>query len=160
MGDDDDLRKLEFDILPHDHISALFCEFPSNPLLKSPNLQKIRELANEHDFLIVVDETIGNFLNVSVLSFADIVVSSLTKIFSGDSNVMAGSLVLNPNARHYEKLKGMMDETYQDNLWFEDAIFLERNSRTFSSRNDIINRNAEILVDLLIKHPKSTLYHF
>ena len=39
---------------------------------------------------MIVDETIGNFLNVNVLPFSDVVVSSLTKVFSGDSNVMGG----------------------------------------------------------------------
>ena len=69
---------------------ALFCEFPGNPLLKTPDLGRIRKLANQYDFAVVVDETIGNFLNVNILPAADIVVSSLTKIFSGDSNVMGG----------------------------------------------------------------------
>ena len=69
---------------------ALFSEFPSNPLLRSPNLPRLRQLADKYNFLIVIDETVGNFLNVSVLPFADIVVSSLTKVFSGDSNVMGG----------------------------------------------------------------------
>jgi len=40
--------------------------------------------------MLVVDETVGNFVNVDVLPFADIVVSSLTKVFSGASNVMGG----------------------------------------------------------------------
>jgi cystathionine gamma-synthase len=58
--------------------------------LKTPNLKRLRALADEYDFLIVIDETIGNFANVRVLQHADIVVSSLTKVFSGDSNVMGG----------------------------------------------------------------------
>lgn len=69
---------------------SLFCELPSNPLLKSPNLKRLRSLADQYGFLIVVDETIGNFCNIDVLSWADVVVSSLTKVFSGDSNVMGG----------------------------------------------------------------------
>ena len=69
---------------------ALFCEFPGNPLLKTPDLRRIRHLADIYDFAVVVDETIGNFLNVDVLPCTDIIVSSLTKIFSGDSNVMGG----------------------------------------------------------------------
>jgi cystathionine gamma-synthase len=69
---------------------SLFCEFPSNPLLRSPNLRRLRALANEYGFLIVVDETIGTFNNVEVLPWADIVVSSLTKVFSGEANVIAG----------------------------------------------------------------------
>lgn len=71
-------------------ILALFCEFPGNPLLRSPDLAKIRELADKHGFIVVVDETIGNFINVECMTYADIVVSSLTKIFSGESNVMGG----------------------------------------------------------------------
>lgn len=72
-------------------ILSLFCEFPSNPLLRSPNLHRLRKLADKYEFYIVIDETVGGFANVECLPFADIVVSSLTKIFSGDSNVMGGS---------------------------------------------------------------------
>ncbi|KAL0959678.1 hypothetical protein HGRIS_011377 [Hohenbuehelia grisea] len=71
-------------------VLALFTEFPSNPLLRSADLPRLRALADKYDFLIVVDETIGNLVNVQVLPYADIVVSSLTKIFSGDCNVMGG----------------------------------------------------------------------
>jgi cystathionine gamma-synthase len=71
-------------------ILALFTEFPSNPLLRSANLPRLRALADKYNFLIVIDETIGNFVNVEVLPYADVVVSSLTKVFSGASNVMGG----------------------------------------------------------------------
>jgi len=72
---------------------CLITEFPSNPLLRSPNLRRLRSLADKYDFLIVVDETIGNFVNVEVMPYADVVVSSLTKVFSGDANVMGGRSV-------------------------------------------------------------------
>ena len=71
-------------------ILALFCEFPSNPLLRSPNLKRLRALADEYNFLVVVDDTVGSFVNVHVLPDSDIVVSSLSKSFSGDTNVMGG----------------------------------------------------------------------
>lgn len=71
-------------------ILALFCEFPSNPLLRSPDMVRIRQLADKHGFVVVVDETIGNFINVEIAAYADVIVSSLTKIFSGDANVMGG----------------------------------------------------------------------
>jgi cystathionine gamma-synthase len=45
--------------------------------------------------LIVVDETVGSFVNVEVLPYADIVVSSLSKVFSGEVNVMGGRWVSN-----------------------------------------------------------------
>jgi cystathionine gamma-synthase len=72
---------------------ALFTEFPSNPLLRAADLPRLRALADQYDFLIIIDETVGNFLNVSVLSHADIVVSSTSKIFSGGANVTGGRSV-------------------------------------------------------------------
>lgn len=179
QGDEADLDKLEEllirnrqDELPP--LTALFCEFPTNPLLKSPNLKRIRHLANQYGFMVVIDETVGNFLNVEVLPYADMVVSSLTKLFSGDSNVMGGrlaprchllpqtvnyanicricSLVLNPLSAHYLKLKTIFDShsatakpLYEDVYFEEDAIYMERNSRDFRSRVAKINYNASEL---------------
>lgn len=148
-GDDNDMKKLENDILPTQKISALFCEFPSNPLLKSVDLKKLASLAAKYGFILVIDETIGNFLNVSVVEWADVVVSSLTKIFSGDSNVMGGAMILNPKSNHYATLKKELSGSYIDCIWLEDAIFLERNSRSFKERNIRINEIAELLVDYL-----------
>ena len=85
-----ELDDLEHRLESGEKFLSLFCEFPGNPLLKTPDLTRIRRLADKYDFAVVIDETIGNFLNVNVLPAADIVVSSLTKIFSGDSNVMGG----------------------------------------------------------------------
>jgi len=71
-------------------VRALWCEFPSNPLLRSPPLARLRELADEYDFLIAIDDTLGAFDNVDVLPFADIILTSLSKVFSGTANVLGG----------------------------------------------------------------------
>jgi len=89
-GTKEELDFLEYDILTKEKISAVYCEFPSNPLLKSADVQRLRQLADEYGFLFIIDETVGNFVNVQVLEECDIIASSLTKIFSGDSNVMGG----------------------------------------------------------------------
>ncbi|KAJ3326889.1 hypothetical protein HDU76_012542 [Blyttiomyces sp. JEL0837] len=141
-------------------IAALFCEFPSNPLLKCADLKKLRKLADEYGFLLVVDETIGNFVNAAVLEWADIVVSSLTKIFSGDCNVMGGSMIINPSSKFYGQIRETLNELYEDNVWGEDAIFLERNSRTFIARIMKINENAVRLATFLNSHPKVKKVHY
>jgi cystathionine gamma-synthase len=87
---DEDLDSLDKLLQSGEKVLCLFCEFPSNPLLVTPDLKRLRQLADKYDFAIVIDETIGNFINTAVLDSADIVVSSLTKIFSGGSNVMGG----------------------------------------------------------------------
>ncbi|GAB0131869.1 Folylpolyglutamate synthetase [Epichloe bromicola] len=148
----DDLDQLENRLRSGDRYLALFCEFPGNPLLISPDLKRIRRLADEFDFAVVVDETIGTFANINVLPAADIVVSSLTKIFSGDSNVMGGSAILNPKSKYYTILKGGMNEVYEDTYWAEDVVFMERNSRDFLHRVDRINANAEAICATLVKH--------
>ena len=126
---------------------------PGNPLLKTPDLRRIRSLADKYEFLVVVDETVGNFLNINVLPYADVVVSSLTKIFSGDSNVMGGSAVINPHGRFYQDLKNAFNKEYEDDYWAEDAVFLERNSRDFVSRIEKINNTAEDITAMLKESP-------
>ncbi|KAF9349007.1 hypothetical protein BGX34_002120 [Mortierella sp. NVP85] len=161
-GEDQDIETLEKelserqggDCKEEDKILAVFCEFPSNPLLKSANLIRLNALADKYDFMIVVDETLGNFVNVRILEYVDVVVSSLSKIFSGDSNVMGGSLVLNPQRKFYSRLKEAIDRDYEDMMWVEDAIFMERNSRTFKARIARIDENAEALCEYLREHPK------
>ncbi|KAL4792315.1 pyridoxal phosphate-dependent transferase [Aspergillus venezuelensis] len=152
-GASEDLDDLESRLAGGERFLAVFTEFPGNPLLKAPDLKRIRALADKYDFAVVVDETVGNFLNINVLSHADIVVSSLTKIFSGDSNVMGGSAVLNPHGRYYQLLKNTFSQEYEDNLWVEDVVFLERNSRDFVSRIEKINRTTEDITAMLKNSP-------
>ncbi|PHH81877.1 hypothetical protein CDD83_3456 [Cordyceps sp. RAO-2017] len=152
-GSSEDLDDLETRLRSGQRYLGLFCEFPGNPLLTCPDLNRIRQLADEFSFAVVVDETIGTFANINVLPVADIIVSSLTKIFSGDSNVMGGSAVLNPRSRYYSCCQKIMREyIYEDTFWAEDAIFMERNSRDFLRRIVRINSNAEAICDVLRDH--------
>ena len=70
---------------------ALFTDVPGNPELRTADLPRLRALADLYHFPIIIDETIGHHLNVQVLPYADVVVCSLTKIFSGMSNVLGGA---------------------------------------------------------------------
>lgn len=79
-------------------VQSVWCECASNPLLRTVDLNGIRLLADKFKFQVVLDDTIGSFANVDVLGVADIIVTSLTKSFSGNGDVMGGrydSLALN-----------------------------------------------------------------
>ena len=152
-GSAGELDDLEWRCKSGERFLALFCEFPGNPLLKTPDLIRIRSLADEYDFAVIVDETIGNFVNVQVLPVADVIVSSLTKVFSGDSNVMGGCAILNPHSRYYGMLKNTFSEEFEDDYWPEDALFMERNSRDFVSRIRRINDNAIAICEILLESP-------
>lgn len=66
-------------------------------------------------------------------------------------------MILNPNGAHYTDLKAALKVDYEDLVWSEDAVFLERNSRTFKERSKTINGNTEALCDFLIDHPKGSI---
>ncbi|KAK0713858.1 cystathionine gamma-synthase-like protein [Lasiosphaeria miniovina] len=155
-----DLDDLEARLEGGERFLGLFCEFPGNPLLTCPDLVRIRQLADKYDFAVVVDETIGTFGNINVLQFSDVVVSSLTKIFSGDCNVMGGSAIFNPDSRYYSALKTYAQTEFEYTYWPEDLIFMERNSRDFASRIDRINTNAEAICDVLRSHPLVKMLYY
>ena len=71
-------------------VQSVWCECASNPLLRTVDLNRIRLLADRYGLQVVLDDTIGSFANVDVLGVADIIVTSLTKSFSGYADVMGG----------------------------------------------------------------------
>jgi cystathionine gamma-synthase len=131
---------------------GLFCEFPGNPLLASPDLDRIRDLSHKHDFPVLVDDTLGALINVDVLRVADLVSCSLTKFFSGAGDVMAGSLTLNPRGPRAKRLREAIEAEYEDLLDAEDAAVLEHNSADCVKRVRQINQTAERLCDTLRTH--------
>ena len=131
------------------NVQALYTEFPQNPILYTPDLTRLRALADKYGFVLVVDETVGSFCNVDVLGVADVVITSLTKSFSGYADVIAGSAVLNPSSKLYPSLKTLFEECYTNELFNADAETLEKNSRDYLSRSKTLNRTAQHLVEYL-----------
>ncbi|KAK8050863.1 cystathionine gamma-synthase [Apiospora rasikravindrae] len=137
-------------------IQYVWCECTSNPLVRTPDLDRIRDLADKYGFLVIVDDTIGTMANTNVLNVADIIVTSLSKSFNGRADAMGGSIVLNRlQQRHHGQLRRHFSEPqntrYTDSslLYHRDAQQIEHNSRNYLSRMSRMNRNAARLVDML-----------
>ncbi len=130
-------------------ISAVFTEFPTNPLLTAVDLEKLSTICRANKIALVIDDTLSTWANVDLTPFADIIVSSLTKFFSGIGDVLAGSLILNSKSPLFAELKTKLDAQYEDLLFGPDAIVLEKNSRDFATRIAKVNENAENLYDWL-----------
>lgn len=130
------------------HTRALVTEFPANPLLFTPDLKRLRDLADRYHFLLIIDDTVGSFCNVDLLGpqGGDIVVTSLTKSLNGYSDVLAGSAVLNPCSARYVELKTLFDSSYRNELYAGDANQLERNSRDYLARSATLNSSTHALV--------------
>jgi len=147
-GDAADLAELR-DLLTREEIAGLFCEFPGNPLLNTPDLPALHAVAAAHGAPVVVDDTIGTFFNVDVLAHADFIATSLTKAISGEGDVMAGALTVNPRGLFADRLPS----TAPGGLYNRDLEVLEQNSRDFPERMKIANTNALELARFLAAHP-------
>jgi cystathionine gamma-synthase len=147
-GDTQDLSALA-KLLDEEEIAGIFCEFPSNPLLNVPDLPALHALAGAHGVPVVVDDTIGTFFNVDVLPHVDFVATSLTKAISGEGDVMAGALTVNPRGL----FAAARPSTAPGGIYARDLEVLEKNCRDFLERMKIANANALKLARFLATHP-------
>ena len=65
---------------------------------------------------------------------ADIVFTSLTKIFSGSGDILAGSLILNPKSRWIDQFRNTLNEINLPKLSDSDIVSLEKVSRDVKQR--------------------------
>lgn len=87
---EEEVDEIENRLKKGEAFAGLYVEAPGNPLLLTTNLERLRKLSLEYGFPVVIDDTIGSWVNVDSLRFADIVVTSLSKSFNGACNVLAG----------------------------------------------------------------------
>lgn len=148
----DDLRTL----LQNEPLAGLFCEAPSNPLLRCVDFERLLAIraAAQPGVPIVVDDTISTVAHVDAHRVADVVTTSLTKSFSGVGDVLAGSVVLNRKSPHHAAFSAFLTAHADHELWRGDAVALELNSRDFALRAVTISRNAKALAEHLRSHPK------
>lgn len=152
-GSDDDLHELQGFLQQEAdqgrRVQAIWAEFPANPLLVTPNLAKLRELADKYDVVLAIDDTIGSWANIDITAMADLLVTSVTKSFNGYADAIAGSVVLNPASPKYHDLKSLFNRHYVPEFYIADAEVIEQNSRDYLWRTSKMNGNAEALVNYL-----------
>lgn len=152
-GTKENLDTLEKDLDNGLVIDALYTEFPGNPLLRSPDLERIYALSRKHGFVVVVDDTVTTSINVALFPYCDVICSSLTKMFSGGCNVMGGATALNPESPWYSRLKPAISKHKPEPYFSLDVIVMERNSRDVTERVLKASANTELVVDMLRGHP-------
>tara|TARA_B100000965_G_scaffold230532_1_gene193022 strand:+ start:1740 stop:3203 length:1464 start_codon:yes stop_codon:yes gene_type:complete len=150
---EDDYDDLEKEIKKHNP-SALIVELPSNPMLKCVNIKKIARIANKLEIPIITDDTIGSNVNINSIQYSDIIFSSLTKIFSGSGDILAGSLILNSKSKWFNEFKNTLKDINLPKLSDGDLVSLEKTSQDFEYR---IQKQNESCLDLKhkLEHHKS-----
>jgi cystathionine gamma-synthase len=136
-------------------VSGVFCEMPSNPLLRCVRVSRFAPALRENDIPLFIDDTIAGVTNIDALRAADAVTTSLTKAFSGAGDVIAGAVTLNPQSPHYSALHRCLaaESPQQSLLWPADAAVLNENSRDFPARAAQMSATAAALAAWLEQHP-------
>ncbi|KAJ9491291.1 hypothetical protein VN97_g1957 [Penicillium thymicola] len=146
------LTTLENDLENGMKIDALYTEFPGNPLLNSPDLDYLHQLSTRYGFLLVVDDTVGTAVNLSLFPSCDVICTSLTKMFSGGCNVMGGSTALNLKSPWYNEIRQAFSQQPNEPYFPLDVLVMEQNSRDIANRVRKASSNAENLVNILRSH--------
>ena len=106
VQDPTDLDVLEGILEERGHeVAGIISEMPTNPLVQTPDVERLLHLARKHGVALVVDPTVSSVLNVDVLPFTDVLVTSLTKYISHEGDAMMGTVALQSNSPFYDALK-------------------------------------------------------
>ncbi|HET8798686.1 MAG TPA: PLP-dependent transferase [Thermoanaerobaculia bacterium] len=133
-------------------IAGVVTETPSNPLLQTGDIARLRELCDRHGCALIIDATLGTPYNVDVLPYADAVVESLTKYASGSADLMLGAVIVNPAGGHAAALQELVARELDAPYW-RDAARLAWRIRGYAARMERVNANTMALAELFASRP-------
>lgn len=133
-------------------IAGIVTELPTNPLIQTPDLLRLRELAIRYDIPLVADPTLASPYNIDVLPHCDVAVNSLTKYAANAGDVMMGAMVFNPASRWTAVVRETVDR-WLVRPYSGDVRRLAVEMRVYRDVLDRINANALALTDWLERHP-------
>lgn len=129
----------------------ILCETPSNPLLRITDLAVIREHCNQHQTLMVTDNTfLSPGLQNPIAHGADIVVHSTTKYINGHSDVVGGAVIA-ATAELHEQLSWWANCIGATGAPFDSFLTL-RGLRTLQTRLRAHEANAHLMAQALTEH--------
>lgn len=127
------------------NVTAIITEVPTNPLLKTVDLIKLRKLCDKYNIPLVIDSTLATPYNVELKKYADICVESLTKFACGNADVLMGAVILNENY----KISHMDVEIFKhcDSVYIKDIQRLALEIKDYEKRIRKISFNTKALVE-------------
>ena len=139
---------------------VVWCETPSNPLLKVVDIAALAEIAHSRGALLVVDGTFATpALQRPIELGADVVLHSTTKYLGGHSDVQGGSLTfakrddLFTSVEHTRKIHGGVASPF--NSWL-----ILRGIRSLPARMRVHCENARAVAEMLAAHKNVERVHY
>ena len=136
-----------------ENTKALYIETPSNPTMKVTDLSAMKELAQKHGLLLIVDNTfLSPYLQNPLELGADIVVHSGTKFLGGHNDTLAG--FLSTSRQDIAERVRALYKTVGSCLSPFDSFLILRGLKTLAVRVERQQSNAGKLASWLKEHPK------
>lgn len=130
---------------------AIFCETPTNPLMRIADIRKISQLAKSHGLITIVDNTfLTPYLQRPLELGVDIVVHSATKYLGGHNDVVAGLAITN-NENLATRLS-FRQNALGAVLGPYDSWLLLRGIKTLGIRMDRQQENSLVIAEWLKDH--------
>ena len=130
----------------------IFLETPSNPLCKIIDIREIADIADQHDIILVADNTFATPYHQSPLQLgARLVIHSATKTLGGHNDIMAGAIA--GSKEDYNEL-WFTRQAIGTTLDAYSAFLLDRGLKTFELRAAATAENAEKVARFLGNHDK------
>ena len=149
--DTSDVRQIREAIKPNTRM--LYIETPANPTIDITDLQKVVEIAKEHNLITVADNTFCSPYLQKPLDYGfDVVFHSITKFLNGHADIVGGIIVTREKAIH-DILRPMMI-SMGCNMDPHQAYMVIRGLKTLSIRMDRSQENAMKVASFLENHPK------
>lgn len=136
----------------------IFSESPTNPYLNIFDLEKIKEIANRHKVLTLIDSTFATPYNQRPLEFGmDLVLQSCTKYLAGHNDILAGAVMGRSDlVDRIRDLHKSMGGTIDPHCCY----MLLRGLKTFPLRIARQNETALAVARFLEAHPKITKVYY
>ncbi len=154
----DDLDAVQASVQPSTR--AIWCESPSNPLMKIADVAALARIADEANAILIADATFATpALQRPIEQGAGVVLHSTTKYLGGHSDVQGGSLAfanrdeLSEAVEHCRKITGGVASPF--NSWL-----ILRGIRSLPARMRVHCENAMALARALATHPRVEAVHY
>jgi len=146
-----DLDALEAAVTPKTKL--IWCETPTNPLLKIVDIARLAEFARKRDIRLAVDNTFSSPILQRPLELgAHLVMHSATKYLNGHSDIVGGMLVVGDDAELAEQMTFLQNAVGGVQGPFDSFLAL-RGLKTLHLRMKAHCENAGQLADWLQTHP-------
>ncbi len=134
-------------------IAGIITEAPTNPLIQTPDLDRIYALARQHGAYFIVDPTVNSPANLDVSGACDLIVNSLTKYAANEGDVIMGAVAVTDNCCQSAAVFAAI-QRHIDPPYVRDVARLAAQIGSYRSNLAIINRNTQLVVAHLQQHPQ------